>query len=458
LEFQPYSGTGGSTVYPGKVDMHQIGGGFGGHFWFTHTLKQAGNEHLKVTGRWNVDPINAWARVLVHIPDHGAHTRQARYEITLPNGAEKHRVIPTNHQAHTWVSIGVFDFRGSSGATVELSNFTLDGGTNEDVAWDAIAVQPLSQKPDHFVVAMGDSYSSGEGAGNYTHVSDQYGDEPSRKNGCRRSRDTWSREIHLAGAPAQLGTLADQLHSDLDYHLIACGGARTYHLLTFGSQNAFGKEAKGQYHELPQIEQGFLDENTTLVTLTIGGNDARFSAVIKGCTLNLNGCDDEDFILTGEDDGESFVDPEPLYLYEPWLMENLVKPSVAQAVNQIRAAAPNAHIQLITYPELIDPIAGCLDGLGSGEVEFLNDLAVTFESAYTPLNSLPDVNVMSTIIDFRGHGVCSLDPWLNGLDLTPGGGADTGIPSMESFHPKAVGYANEGLWVSDRLSVLGYIW
>ncbi|HEY8473157.1 MAG TPA: hypothetical protein VIL37_11070, partial [Natronosporangium sp.] len=255
--------------------------------------------------------------------------------------------------------------------------------------------------------------------------------------------------------------LADQLHPELDYHLIACSGARTHNLLRLGTVNAFGRPAEGQYHELPQLDQGFLDENTTLVMLTIGGNDARFSAVVRGCLLNdpFSSCGGEDFILTGEENGQPFVDPEPLYLYEPWLMENLVKPSVAQVVTQIREAAPNAHIQLILYPELFDPEFGCVDGISGAEVTFLNNLAVTFESAFTPLNSLPGVNTMSVIVDFRGHGVCSDElSWLNSIVLIPSGGGDTSIPSMESFHPTPTGYAMEGAWVSDRLEVLGYTW
>ncbi|MFE8987848.1 hypothetical protein ACFYMI_08430 [Streptomyces collinus] len=41
---------------------------------------------------------------------------------------------------------------------VELTNTTDDGTADEDIAWDAVAFQPLSGKPKHMVVAMGDSY------------------------------------------------------------------------------------------------------------------------------------------------------------------------------------------------------------------------------------------------------------------------------------------------------------
>ncbi|WP_186779848.1 SGNH/GDSL hydrolase family protein [Streptomyces salinarius] len=33
--------------------------------------------------------------------------------------------------------------------------------------------------------------------------------------------------------------------------------------------------------ELPQVEEGYLDQNTSLVTISIGGNDSRFADVIQ---------------------------------------------------------------------------------------------------------------------------------------------------------------------------------
>jgi hypothetical protein len=463
VEFEERTNGEGQKIYPGKYNFHQIGGGFGGHFWVSETQQPtAGNQAIKVTGRWTVDPVNAWSRVFVHIPDHGAHTRQARYEITLPSGASGgHRAIPTNYQANTWVDIGVFDFTGSGNAVIELTNFTRDGGRAERIAWDAIAIQPLPAKPDHFVVAMGDSYSSGEGAGDYDFVSDQYGSDDARKNLCRRNYHTWSRKIHLAGAPAELGDLADQRHPNVDYHLIACSGARTHHLMRYGTTNAFGRSAEGQYNELSQIEQGFLNEHTTLVTLSIGGNDARFGATLTGCIMSspFNNCSDEDFILSGKDLGEDFVDPEPLYIYGPWLIENKVKPSVEQVVQQIRQEAPNAHIQLMLYPELFTS-ADCFLLLSEADIEFLNDLAVTMEYAYADLNNLAGVNAMSTIADFRGNTICAEGsvPWINALIESGVAGGSPTAPAMESFHPNLLGFSMMGALISDRLEALHYHW
>ncbi|MFI7705134.1 hypothetical protein [Nonomuraea sp. NPDC049480] len=38
-----------------KIDFHQIGGGFNGHFWFTHTRAAALSQDFRVTGTWKLD-------------------------------------------------------------------------------------------------------------------------------------------------------------------------------------------------------------------------------------------------------------------------------------------------------------------------------------------------------------------------------------------------------------------
>jgi hypothetical protein len=87
-------------TYRSKIDFHQIGGsGYGGHFWFTHTVAPA-EQYLKITGTWTLNPTNKWTRLFVHIPAVGAMTHQARYVINLPNGQQRFRVIPTSYEAN----------------------------------------------------------------------------------------------------------------------------------------------------------------------------------------------------------------------------------------------------------------------------------------------------------------------------------------------------------------------
>lgn len=100
--------------------------------------------------------------------------------------------------------------------------------------------------PVHYV-ALGDSYSSGTGTGDYF-------DED-----CLRS----------AKAYPQL--LASGLSAELDF--AACSGATTNDLLT------------------EQLES--LDAETDLITVTIGGNDIGWAEAVKSCLTPLTNCLDE---------------------------------------------------------------------------------------------------------------------------------------------------------------------
>ncbi|MFD5033534.1 hypothetical protein ACFWM0_24470 [Streptomyces sp. NPDC058405] len=153
--------------FPSKVDLHQIGAGNGNHFWMGHTrwLATADVKRLQVSGKWTLNSsTRGWMRVFVHMPDHGAHTRQAAYKIggTAAGSTDSPvRVHPQRIRKNEWVDLGVFNFTGTP--TVTLDTDTDDSTGDEDIAWDSVAFQPLSAKPKDFVVAMGDSYSSGEG-------------------------------------------------------------------------------------------------------------------------------------------------------------------------------------------------------------------------------------------------------------------------------------------------------
>jgi hypothetical protein len=129
------------TVYPAKVDLHQLGAGFGGHFWFGHTrADDAKGQRLKITGTWQLNKsLNSTAKVWVHIPDHGAQTKYARYEVDNGRWTSR-RTISQVGSSNRWVSLGAFRFSGVP--KVRLTTITPDGTGDEDIAFDAVAIHP----------------------------------------------------------------------------------------------------------------------------------------------------------------------------------------------------------------------------------------------------------------------------------------------------------------------------
>ncbi|MEU3553477.1 hypothetical protein AB0E65_04450 [Streptomyces fragilis] len=136
------------TTYPGKIDTHQIGAGYGNHFWFTHTRSPEPRadqaDRLKVTGTWKLRaPLtntSRQAKVFAHIPDHGAQTSNAVYRIQTADGEEEAAVSQTANQSNKWVDLGAYDF-GDQIPEVRLDNFN-GGNGSADIAFDALAFVP----------------------------------------------------------------------------------------------------------------------------------------------------------------------------------------------------------------------------------------------------------------------------------------------------------------------------
>jgi hypothetical protein len=128
-------------LYPAKIDTHQLGGGFNGHFWFAHTRTAAlWGGKLQVTGTWQLtNPYDGLMRVYIALPDHGAQTPSARYIVRTARGD---RAVVVNQSGNTnrWVSLGIFPFNDTPRVT--LSTVTPDGDGTSDIAYDAVAFVP----------------------------------------------------------------------------------------------------------------------------------------------------------------------------------------------------------------------------------------------------------------------------------------------------------------------------
>lgn len=118
---------------------------------------------------------------------------------------------------------------------------------------------PLLTGKEHPVI-MGDSYSSGEGAGDYTKETD------SDPNSCHRSANTWGTSIY----PNLVN--------------LACSGAVA---LDVTSNESAGSKGNGVPAQALQLAA--LTDPADLVLMTLGGNDAGFTEVIVQCIVGWKG-------------------------------------------------------------------------------------------------------------------------------------------------------------------------
>ncbi|ROP37389.1 SGNH/GDSL hydrolase family protein [Saccharothrix texasensis] len=225
-----------------------------------------------------------------------------------------------------------------------------------------MALTPAPAAPE--LVALGDSYAAGLGAG--AESSDD----------CRRSPNAY---------PA---LWAQRHHASLVH--AACAGATT-------------AEVSGQ---VERITPG-----ATLVTITVGGNDAGFTDVMTTCTLG-----DDDECVSRVDEAERFVRDE--------------LPGRLDALYGLVAArrAASAEVVVLGYPRLFSHETWCLmSGVKREAVNRAADAVaeVTGDRAEAAGFEYADVRAA-----FDGHGVCADEPWLNGLVL---------VPVDRSYHPNRAG-------------------
>ncbi|MEV0446403.1 hypothetical protein [Streptomyces sp. NPDC050600] len=442
----------GNGLYEAKGDLHQIGGGYGGHFWYAHTRNDphlgGSGGRMTINGTWTLGQNLGWARVLVHLPDTGAHTRQAAYVVRNADTSSPQRIVP--QRGDRWVSLGVFRFTGTP--QVELSNTTADGTADEDIAWGAVAFQPLAGKPANSIVTMGDSFASGEGASapggvDFFPESDYYDKLNGRfTDKCHRSRRAWSRQATLPGYVQSIGALDDSFDPRMDYHSVACSSARHYDILN-----------RDQMGEGAQIESGYLDNTTTLVTLSVGGNDARFTDVFNECVWKsgLALCQDAEIGNKDPDTGAVVSGQTgPLKSWAPAWLHDQVRPRLTKTLNEIHRRAPYARIILMGYPHLLSMNGVCIPGIGTSEAPWLNELADTLNQEMSGAVSDAVAQTGASVVfadprtEFEGKTICGDPETVHGIvksGLSKADNFDEPAVGMASFHPKIEGarlYAN----------------
>ncbi|GGN10167.1 hypothetical protein GCM10009721_42710 [Terrabacter tumescens] len=430
-------GTDTSGQPTAKIDTHQVGVGYQGHIYFAHSASSS-RPSMAVTGTWTVPTTTVgWQHLWVFVPANGATTHQADYKIWT--GAKSyHRVVNQRWRQNAWVDLGIFQL--SSGATVQLSNVTYSDFADGvvDVAWDAIALTPAA-KPIASYVAFGDSYQAGEGDEPYDADADAPAtntpsaslpgavqDERSHKNACHRSASAYPPLVFK-----RMMGVAGRTSSNTAFHFAACSGAVMDNVI--GGTTHFG--------EAPQLDQGWLDENTTRVTIGIGGNDARFADILKGCVATLQSCTAPTYKLTIN----GVVDPEPLVTYEPKVISNLA-PTLNSVLAKIHTLAPNAQITVVGYPYVVVKAADVYTPTCS--LVFTPENLTWFRTTGDQLTAVMKnaaaangASFLDLMPIYAGHEACSFDEWVNSTIAHSDTGSGSNWPGSGSFHPKAYGHS-----------------
>ncbi|GAB0107934.1 SGNH/GDSL hydrolase family protein [Nocardia sp. JMUB6875] len=192
-------------------------------------------------------------------------------------------------------------------------------------------------------------------------------------------------------------------------------------------------------------QEGAFGPNTKLVTLQFGLNDkwGRSDQTLwnslQACVFNLElGCD------------PNAVDEGRMTDYNG-VSGALMAKRMSNAVTYIKYYAPNAKIVFVGYPELFVPgsstvclsilgVAPFINPRGRAVVEYLDRIEVAQREAAQLLG----IEFLDSRALTAGHGLCSAQPWLNGV-------ADfrTGVDGLP-FHPSTQGDSVIATAIYDR--------
>ncbi|MFY1624177.1 SGNH/GDSL hydrolase family protein [Micromonospora sp. WMMD723] len=231
------------------------------------------------------------------------------------------------------------------------------------------AAVPVQAAPTDRYVALGDSYASGVGAGSYT----------SESGSCQRSTNAYPALYNTNIKPAS-------------YKSVACSGATTT--------------------DVVNNQLSALTSTTTLVSVTIGGNDVGFTTIMSTC------------VLQGETQCVAAVQA----------AENKARAELpaklATVYNGIKSRAPSARVVVVGYPVFYQLGTVCV-GLSANSRAKINEGInliddITRTAATSAGFTFADVRSI-----FVGHQLCSYgEKWLHALNF-----ANLGV----SYHPTAAG-------------------
>ncbi|MEY9990177.1 lysophospholipase L1-like esterase [Streptomyces sp. V4I8] len=204
-------------------------------------------------------------------------------------------------------------------------------------------------------VALGDSYSSGLGAGSYLSAS---GD-------CKRSTKAYPYLWAAANSPSS-------------FDFTACSGAQT--------------------GDVTASQLGPLSSATALVSISIGGNDAGFADIMTTCVLQGDSA-----CVSRINTAKAFVD-------------STLPGRLDTVYTAIRTKAPSAQVVVLGYPRFYKlGVSGCI-GLSETKRRALNEAADHIDAAVAKRAADHGFTFADVRPAFTGHELCSGSSWMHAVN------------------------------------------
>ena len=268
------------------------------------------------------------------------------------------------------------------------------------LAWTIGGGAPAHSAPQGSgYVALGDSYASGVGAPPYAS-----GTDVKDGNGCKRAAGAYAHQV------------AGQTGKALDFG--ACAGARTSDFY----------QPRTSWNEPAQLDR--LNASTSLVTFSIGGNDAGFSTIFSKCVTAapFSTC-------SGNKEVSEQVDGAIDALTGKTTRAGITSYDTLMA--DIASRAPGATVVAVGYPHMftsqgagqILPVPGRCEGVTKVDQRWINTKTNELNTALRAATQRHGQRFVDPSGSFAGHELCGQQSsWFDGL-IEDG-----------RFHPNADGH------------------
>jgi len=235
-----------------------------------------------------------------------------------------------------------------------------------------LASSPNAQAAGESYVALGDSYSSGVGTRSYIDDGTE----------CQRS------------TLAYPSLLTAQRGYSLDFR--ACSGATVA--------------------DVTNTQLSALNSGTSLVTISVGGNDAGFADVLTECAFPWWAADCDGAI----DGAQAYIN-------------GTLPGSIDGLYGSIGNLAPSAQVVVVGYPRIfMGEDCNAATFFSPEEEARLNQMADLLNSKLSAAAAAHGFGFANPTSAFTGHAVCDDPEWINGLS----------DPISESYHPNTSGHSS----------------
>lgn len=318
-----------------------------------------------------------------------------------------------NYIGHVrFISENLLSFNGSTGGNTDIFELAPQSSIGSLIKY----------------LALGDSFTSGEGAFDY-----------------QAGTDTDINHCHLSANSYPL-LITYKLWQASSGRSIACSGARIQDISPGNIKDYRGQTVGGtprRQKQLGSVEQylsdfspGYIAQEEfiaryqpEIITISIGGNDVGFGDIVRSCVepkLGNNTCyktyEDRLEILQAIDRTISrWID---LYI-------------------RIAEMSPQSHIYAIGYPQLLasDGNCGLNVLLDQDEINFASGLITYIDEAMKQAAVTAGINFIDVSQAFIGHRLCETTDDKVAVNGLTAGNDTAGILGKESYHPNALGHS-----------------